>query len=107
MLINPVSMKAAIDELPLNRAAMFTMSVLSIVFGAAVISTHQLWGSTAQVIVSIIGWLGLLKGFMYLAFPHSIDRFKPMINDHSKLRVAGSLCVVIGAWMCLVGMGLL
>lgn len=107
MLINPVAMKAAIDELPLNRAAMFTMSVLSLVFGAAVIATHQLWGSTSQVIVSIMGWLGLLKGFIYLAFPHSIDHFKPMLNHLSKIRAAGLFCLVIGAWMCAVAMGLL
>jgi len=77
--INPQALKGAIDELPLNKAAMLNISLISLMLGSAILATHSGWNSVENILVSIIGWGALIKGFTYLAYPNSINHFKPMV----------------------------
>lgn len=96
-VFNPNAIKGALDELPLNKAAMFSLSFISLVLGAAILTTHHGWGTIEDVAVSLIGWAGLLKGLVYLTNPHAIDRFKPMVSDNHKVRALGFFSVIFGA----------
>ncbi len=45
--------------------------------GIAVVAFHQVWNSPAAVIVSVLGWLVVVRGIILLAFP---DAFASVAN---------------------------
>lgn len=97
---NPQAIRGVIiEELPYNRAAMFCISFMTMLLGAAVIATHPWWHTTSQVIVSLLGWATLIKGFVYLINPNLIERFKPWFGNDSQLKTMGWLCTVLGVVM--------
>ena len=99
MSFNPSVLRGVMDELPYNKAAMFGLSFMTLLLGAAVIATHPWWGNTSQVIVSLLGWATLVKGVVYLANPSYIERFKPWFNNDGNIKMWGWLCTILGVIM--------
>ena len=49
--------------------------VVDLVVGFLIITYHNIWVSNWVVLVTIVGWLALLKGFSLLVFPKSMMKF--------------------------------
>ena len=50
-----------------SRALIFITGVLALVAGLAIVNAHNLWVRDWRVIVTILGWLFVLRGIMLLA----------------------------------------
>ena len=44
---------------------------LALTMGAVLVVIHNIWGSRLQMLISLIGWLTLLKGAFILILPNS------------------------------------
>ena len=87
--------KAVADLLKSSPFKMFG-GVLATVFGVLLVTYHNIWdGPWWVVLITIFGWIGLLKGFMYLAFPNSLNDFLPWYTK-SRMPMWGVLMLVIG-----------
>ncbi|HXE97217.1 MAG TPA: hypothetical protein VN642_12460, partial [Dongiaceae bacterium] len=45
-----------------NAALTYMMGSVTVVFGFLIVNYHNLWGSDWTVLITIIGWLSLIKG---------------------------------------------
>lgn len=43
--------------------------IMAIIIGFIIISNHNIWTNNWTVIITIIGWVALIKGIVLLAFP--------------------------------------
>lgn len=105
MVLNPGALKGAMDELPHNKLATLSLAVINVVFGAVMVTMHQLWTTPQEILVSAIGWLALLKGFMYVAFPNTVGHFKGVLNGNGKIRTVGVFCLAAGGALVAWAMG--
>jgi hypothetical protein len=63
------------EDFSKNYAVLFLTGIFTLFFGLAIVLTHNIWVMNWTVIITILGWLALIKGIWFLAFPDSISKF--------------------------------
>jgi vacuolar-type H+-ATPase subunit I/STV1 len=57
-----------------NPAVMLTLGIATVAAGLALILAHNIWSGGAQtVVVTLVGWLALIKGLLFLALPAGVE----------------------------------
>ena len=69
---------------------------LAIVFGLIIIEFHNNWAENWTVIITVIGWGALLKGILLLAFPKSLNLFKPLFETNILNKFLAPLIILFG-----------
>tara|TARA_R110001583_G_scaffold103863_3_gene251128 strand:- start:18095 stop:18478 length:384 start_codon:yes stop_codon:yes gene_type:complete len=81
LLFNKDYYAKAIEDLLKNTGFMISGGFLAIVMGLCIIEYHNIWVKNWTVIITIIGWIALLKGILLLAFPKFASFFSPMLKS--------------------------
>lgn len=79
--------------------AVLLFGMIAIVWGILQVGAHNLWGTPAEVIISIIGWGMLAKGLLFAVAPGVVDRAGDKTADSGLIPMAGVLMLVIGAYL--------
>lgn len=69
LVVNRPMMDAAVTGLYQNSSAVLTYGVIALGVGLAIVLGHNVWFGAPAIIVTIIGWLSLLKGLALLLLP--------------------------------------
>jgi hypothetical protein len=101
MLINPESVSVLFQ----NPAAVYATGLLLVVVGLAIVLAHNVWsGGALRVIVTIFGWLTLLKGLHFLLMtPSAQAAFYDAIRYDQYSSVYAGIGVIIGLVMTIAG----
>ncbi len=86
-----------------KEATMFNWGVISLVLGVATVLAYNVWGSSWQVIITIIGWLALLKGIAILFAPEQIKKWAKKIENAPFLPYAVMVLLLIGLILTYLG----
>ena len=87
-----------------NRGLIFITGILALVAGVAIVNAHNLWVPDWRVIVTVLGWLLVLRGIMLLVFPVAVQTLGDRIVASQSGIVAGAaITFVLGAILCLMG----
>lgn len=80
--------------------AMLLGGIIGVLLGAAIISLHNIWMFGWPVIITILGWWSLIKGFGILTFPEFAGYFNFMSGkaDHF-YRMIGFIYLVLGLFI--------
>jgi len=70
--------------------------LISFVIGIAMVLAHNIWVANWQVIVTILGWVALLKGLAILFFPDFTRAWTKKIENKQWLPIALVIAVFIG-----------
>jgi hypothetical protein len=69
MIVHREAFLDAMAKLTSDPAALLCVSVSTVIAGLALVLAHNLWTSPPAVIVSLVGWITLIKGTFYLLLP--------------------------------------
>lgn len=87
-----------------DRAVIFLTGILALLAGVAIVNAHNLWVQDWRVIVTILGWLLVVRGIMLLVFPLTVQVFGDRIAASQTGVVAGAaVTFVLGAILCIMG----
>lgn len=77
----------------------------ALVAGYVLVNVHNTWDGPFWVsVISLIGWLALIKGIVLLVMPSKMmEFFKPMIKNQGFMNLAGYACLVIGLFFAYYG----
>jgi len=57
-----------------NPSLMLIVGIFTVIASLAMILAHNLWSGGAQpVVVTLVGWLALIKGMLFLLMPSGVD----------------------------------
>jgi len=73
MLTEGNGYSSILKEFIASRALIFVTGVLALVVGLAVVNAHNLWVRDWRLIVTILGWLFILRGVSNLVFPSTVQ----------------------------------
>ena len=77
--------------------------VLALLAGLAIVNAHNLWVSDWRVIITVVGWLAIIRGVLSLLFPAKMHTFGETITANTSGPVITALVfLVVGAifsWM--------
>ncbi len=72
--------------------------------GIAVVAFHQYWRSPAEVLVSVLGWMMVVRGVILIAFPAAFASMaNRMIGWHAALTAVYVVMAVIGVYLTVIG----
>lgn len=57
-----------------NPPLMFITGFFTLIIGILLVVGHNIWGWSWRLIITLIGWIVLVKGVSIIVYPHVIDR---------------------------------
>jgi len=73
VLLNQKSYQKVIEDLSKNPALVYLAGIFALFFGLLIILSHNVWAGW-PVIITVMGWLGLIKGIWIIVFPGSFAK---------------------------------
>jgi len=74
----------------------FLWGLISLVIGVAMVLAHNIWVKNWQVVITIFGWLSLIKGLSLLFLPELVKKWSKKIESAPFLPYALLVAVLIG-----------
>ncbi len=75
-----ITYKKMYQDIMKSSGLMVLMGIFAIVIGFLLVEHHNIWVKDWPVLITIIGWAALVKGFLFLAFPKALKIFEPMFT---------------------------
>ena len=94
-LFSGITYKKMYQDIMKSSGVMAMMGIFAIIIGFLLVEYHNIWVKDWPVLITIIGWISLVKGFMFLAFPNALKIFEPMFTGKF-LKVFPYLTIAFG-----------
>ncbi len=94
-VFNRKAFQRVMDDFCKNAALVFFAGVFALVIGVVIILTHNVWATNWTVIITIIGWAGLIKGIWMIVFPNTVSKFMQAYQKNKNLLIVHSIGVLI------------
>jgi len=105
MIIDKQSMLAAFGAVVEDRGLILVLGMASVVAGAAIVLLHNVWRKGFwPLVVTLIGWILLLRGVLLLFLP--ADVISGLINTlhvNDYYYAYAAIPLLVGAYLCLRG----
>src|SRR5262245_8332377 len=75
MLKNGNRFKALAKDYFKNNTTVFLGGILALFIGSLVVAMHNIWAADWRIIITLIGWLSLLKGIFLIIWPEEAKAF--------------------------------
>jgi hypothetical protein len=106
MLLHRQVYTVALATVAYNPLAMRWIAMIITLAGLAMVLAHNVWSKSAvAVIVTLLGWLTLIKGMAYLFLPARWLEgfFQAMLNCGACVYLATAFLLVMGAYLTYEG----
>jgi uncharacterized membrane protein len=92
------------DEVLRSRALIYISGVMSFLSGLAIVLVHNVWAADWRVIITIIGWLAIVRGVVRVLRPEQSVAFMSRLLAREGVLI-GSVAVmlVLGALLTFFG----
>lgn len=91
ILINGAYYKKVFNKFMDDSSFLFIGGVMSLVLGFLILNVHNVWVKDWTVLVTIIGWIALVKGIVLLVAPKFLVDFSRSILKHTTVIGVGVL----------------
>src|SRR4051812_26992943 len=96
----------ALQQLMANRPLLLVIACIELLAGLAVVLTYPDLTPNASGLVSLIGWMLIVEGIIYLAVPHKrVQKLIRPFNNAQWYSVGGVLAFIAGVYLTAVGFG--
>jgi len=80
--------------------AVYMGGLTALIFGLLIVNNHNIWVDPASVIISLVGWMGLIKGIVLIIAPkHLMNLSLRIIKAKNSLKIAGIVYLIAGAYL--------
>jgi len=104
IFINPGFYKKLFEDFIENAAVLYLGGVMALVVGYLILAFHNTWTMDLSVIITIVGWLALIKGILILIQPKiMIALSKAMAQKESILKIEAIAVIILGLAFSFLG----
>jgi uncharacterized protein YjeT (DUF2065 family) len=104
ILINPDVYKKLYEDFIENTSALYFGGIAALVIGYLLVIFHNVWEMDWHVIITIIGWMGLIKGILILVCPKTMTALtRAMIKKESTLKIMSVFVIIAGLLFSFLG----
>ena len=79
--------RRVLDDLFKNAALTYFMGFTVVILGLLMVNYHNTWVKNWTVLVTILGWLALMKGVLIIAFPRFVQSYSKPIFEGKGLQL--------------------
>ncbi len=91
LLVNYDYFKKAFNEMMKSAAFLFYGGVMALLAGFLIVNVHNVWVQDWTVIITVLGWLALLKGALLLLLPKVMVAFTKFFVKFAWLAIVVAL----------------
>lgn len=89
-----------------ERFAQLVAGILAVLMGLILVNIHNVWSTAPAAVVSLIGWIALLKGLLYLFLPEAqLAKLVKGLTERAWYTVDGVLALLVGLYLAGFGYG--
>ena len=92
MLVNRKQLDALAQELLRSHLLLFLLGLIDFSIGLAIVLTHNVWVADWRLIITLLGWLLLVRGAVRMLVPDQVRAFGTKFLRNANV-VTGSLAV--------------
>jgi hypothetical protein len=86
-----------------DQSATMILGMFALLAGLAIVNAHNLWVSDWRVIITILGWLAIIRGALSLLFPNKMYGIgETILASRSGPMIGAVIIIVLGgilSWM--------
>jgi hypothetical protein len=102
--LNPDFFNSMMKEVLGSPALICLGGILILVAGVAIVNAHNVWEGDWRVIITILGWLAIIRGVVSLIFPTKVQELGTrMMESHAGPILSSIALLVLGAILCAMG----
>ena len=106
LAVNSSLYQRLFDEFFESPALTFLGGFLALAFGLLILAFHPTWNADWTVIVTLVGWLGLLKGSLLIVRPGAVlGLSRALMASPARLRAGSVVPLALGLFLGAKGFG--
>lgn len=102
VLLNKKLMPALIKDVAKNTGFTMFGGAMALIVGLLVVLTHNVWSPDWIGLVTLLGWVILIKGVLMVLMPKKAPKWGMNISDNA-LTVSAIIMLLIGIYLTYVG----
>ena len=104
ILLNLKTYRKVMEDFFKNPALVYISGVMALLFGLLVVLFHNVWAAEWTVIITVFGWLGLIKGIWLIVFPNRLAKITEAFLRRVDFLVVHLLIILLlGIFLSCVG----
>ena len=104
ILINPKPFQTMAGEVVRSITLVYLFGLFDFAAGLAIVLTHNVWAANWRVLITLIGWLTLIRGAVRILAPEAIMGFAAkVLRKKQMMPVAAAVTGVLGLVLCYFG----
>jgi hypothetical protein len=97
MLINRKSFEAIADEILRSHLLVFVFGAIDLGLGLAIVLTHNVWAADWRIIITLLGWLMIVRGAARILIPAQVKEFgTKFVKNQSAITTSFAVVLVLG-----------
>ena len=90
------------NDLVNNQGLLWVTGLVTFVMGTVMLALYNTWSKSWRVLVTIIGWLALIKGAVLMLFPQVMTLYVNFLSN-TTLTLSGIYAIVFGGLFLFLG----
>ena len=108
VLINTAIYRRMVEEFTESPALRYLGGILALFFGLFILNFNNAWTADWTVIITIIGWLSVVKGVLLIVFPNVYLQFANWMRmGDAMMRYMGIIYLLLGLFLTVKGFDLI
>ena len=104
LVLNKQFYRKLMEDFCKSAASFLFGGMLALVIGVVIVLRHNVWAADWTVIITIIGWIALIKGTCMIVFPHSVEKFMEVYRENENaLTIHGIAALIFGIVLTFFG----
>ena len=97
MLLNGKHYKQMISNMMETPGIIYLGGIMALIAGYLIVTYHNIWVKDWTVIITVFGWIALVKGVFLLVFPKAFIRFFKGMMRKWNFTVLGACVLILGS----------
>ena len=104
MLINRKEFEPLIRQVVKDKLLIFLSGTMALLLGLLVVLSHNVWTPDWRGLITLLGWLTLLKGLMRVLLPSVAEQIRDSVmKSKNVLTVMATILAFVGLYLSIVG----
>jgi len=103
MLYHPERFKKTLNLVLGHPASLFICSATNILFALVILVPHNIWVASWPLLITVIGWLALLKGTVSLFFPDKYVKMTVKLMKNPTYQIWTWVWLLLGLYLAWMG----
>jgi hypothetical protein len=104
IFVNPKPFRTMAGEVVRSVTLVYLFGLADFAAGLAIVLTHNVWTANWRVLITLLGWLMLIRGAVRILAPEAIMGYAAnLLRNKQLIPITGAVTGVLGLVLCYFG----